>query len=167
MRITWIIALAFCGVAAAADTIEIEALLFVQNPQPAGPRPGIAVVWIPQPLLKYCLGKTAKECATIDYCNRTTNRDVPMCKNVVRLRPFPADMHPRRQLSITYSAIVPETSPVKGIAMLQTFYNSLPPASFDRLSNNVRIKARVKLTRLPNDDDFDILEYLAVGPFPN
>ena len=122
------------------------------------------MVWIPEPLQKYCMGKTADECSKIDYCNRTTNRNVSTCRNVARVPAYPAGMRPRRMLSITYFAIVPSTSPVKGIAFLQTFFNSQPTANLDRLSMSVRIKAMVKLTKLPNDDGFDVLEFLPGSP---
>ena len=158
------VALIFCGAAVAADTVEMETLLFVQDPHLKGGQVGIQVVWIPQPLEKYCLGKTPEECSRIDYCNRTTNRKVAMCQNVARLPAYPAGMHPRRMLSITYTRIVPKLSPVKGMDILQTFFNSQPPGDFDRLSANVRIKARVKLTTSPNDDDFNVLEILGVAP---
>jgi hypothetical protein len=164
MRITWIVAVIFCAATALADTVEMETLLFVQNPHLKGGQAGIQVVWIPQPLEKYCLGKTAEECSKIDYCNRTTNRNVPICQNIARLPAYPAGMRPRRMLSITYIAIVPKLSPVKGMDILQTFFNSQPPADFDRLSANVRIKGKVKLIRSPDDDNFDVLEFLAVVP---
>jgi hypothetical protein len=164
MNIKWIVALIFCSAAVAADTVEMETLLFVQNPHLKGNEVGIQVVWIPQPLEKYCLGKTAEECSKIDYCNRTTNRKVPMCQNIARLPAYPAGMHPRRMLSITYTRIVPKLSPVKGMDILQTFFNSQPPGDFDRLSANVRIKAKVKLTTSVNDDDFNVLEILGVAP---
>jgi hypothetical protein len=166
MRITWIVALIFSGIAAAADSVEMETLLFVQAPHPTGPKPGIQVVWIPEPLQKYCLGKTADECSKIDYCNRTTNRNVPMCQKVARIPPYPAGMHPRRMMSITFYSIVPKLSPIKGIDLLQTFFSSQPAAYFDRLSDNVRIKAKVTLTKSANDDDFNVLEILA-GPSSN
>jgi hypothetical protein len=87
-----------------------------------------------------------------------------MCQNIVHLPTFPAGMRPRRMLSITYYAIVPKLSPVKGMDILQTFFNSQPTANFDHLSANVRIKAKVKLTRSPDDDNFDVLEFLAGAP---
>lgn len=161
MRIVYL-AVFLCSTAIAADTVDIDTLLFVQNPQ--GPKPGIHVIWIPEPLQKYCMGKTAEECSKIDYCNRTTNRNVATCKNVARIPPYPAGMHPRRVLSITYLAISPATSPVKGIAMLQTFYNSQPKESLDHLSMSARIKAKVKLTSSANDDDFDVLEFFPIAP---
>jgi hypothetical protein len=164
MRIACIAALIFSGIAAAADTVEMETILFVQNPHPQTAKPGIQVVWIPEPLQKYCMGKTADECSKIDYCNRTSNRNVAMCQNVMRVPAYPVGMHPRRVISITFYGIVPKLSPIKGIDMLQTFFNSQPAAYFDRLSENVQIRARVKLTKLTNDDDFNVLEFFAVAP---
>jgi hypothetical protein len=163
MRIGWLAALVLCGSTAFAGTAEMDAVLFVQS----APKDGIAVAWIPEPLQKYCLGKTLQQCSTMDYCIRTTNKNVPMCKNLGRLPIYPAEMHPRRVLSITYFKIVPKLSPVKGIDLLQTFFNSQPRANFDVLSDSVRIRAKVKLTTRPEDDDFDVLEILVVSPLPN
>ncbi|HTB15150.1 MAG TPA: hypothetical protein VK752_26445 [Bryobacteraceae bacterium] len=163
MRIGWLAALILCGSTAFAGTVEMDAVLFVQN----GVKDGILVMWIPKPLEKFCLGKTERQCSTMDYCIRTTNKNVPMCKNLGRLPAYPAEMHPRRVLAVTYFKIVPKYSPIKGIEMLQTFYNSQPRASLDLLSDSVRITARVKLTTRPDDDDFEVLEILGVSPLPN
>jgi hypothetical protein len=157
MRIACLAALMLCVANASGGSVETEAVLFVQSV----PKDGIAVAWIPQPLEKYCIGKTLQQCSTMDYCIRTTNKDVPMCRNLGRLPSYPADMHPRRLISITYFKIVPELSPIKGISILQTFFNSQPRAKFDVLSNNLRIRAKVKLTTRPDDDDFDVIEFLA------
>jgi hypothetical protein len=157
MRIGWLAALVLCGVNAVAGSVETEAVLFVQS----AAKDGIAVAWIPRPLQKYCLGKTLQQCSTMDYCIRTTNKNVSMCQNLGRLPSYPADMHPRRIISISYFKIVPELSPIKGIAILQTFFNSQPGAKFDVLSNSLRIRARVKLTTRADDDDFNVVEFLA------
>lgn len=122
------------------------------------------MVWVPEPILKLCLGKTAKQCASMDFCIRTTSKQVSTCQNLpiplARLPKYPPDMTPRRQMSITYTKIVPSLSPVKGMDILVNFYQSNPPEAFARISMGARIKARVKLTRKPNDDDFDVLEFL-------
>ncbi len=144
---------------------ELEAILFVQAPQPDNGQGAIHLVWIPQPIQRLCLGKTAQQCSTIDYCVRTTNRDVSMCRDLgiplSRLPSYPRDMRPRRQLSVTYFPI----APIKSFAMLQDFYHHAPRRSLERLSLAARVKARVRFTRRTDDDDFDVLEILAVTPF--
>ncbi len=140
---------------------ELEAILFVQAPQPDNGQGAIHLVWIPQPIQRLCLGKTAQQCSTIDYCVRTTNRDVSMCWDLgiplSRLPSYPHDMRPRRQLSVTYFPI----APIKSFATLQDFYHH----ALERLSLAARVKARVRFTRRTDDDDFDVLEILAVTPF--
>jgi hypothetical protein len=49
--------------------------------------------------------------------------------------------------------------------MLQDFYHRAPRPSLERLSLDTRVKARVRFTRTPEDDDFDVLEILGVAPF--
>jgi hypothetical protein len=44
-----------------------------------------------------------------------------MCTNITRFPTYPADMHPRRLISITYFKIVPKMSPVKGMEILPAF----------------------------------------------
>jgi|HubBroStandDraft_6_1064221.scaffolds.fasta_scaffold483450_2 hypothetical protein len=144
------------------STSELEVSLFVQDPHLKSGKKGIEVVWIPQPILKYCLGKTTQECSTIDYCIRTTNKQVAMCKNLsvdtARLPAYPADIPPRRVLSLT--CLYPMTV-TTGCGSLMKFFESAPKSSLDRLSTRVRIKARVKLTRSADDDQFELLEVLA------
>jgi len=81
-------------------------------------------LWIPQPLQKYCLGKTAEQCSTIDYCIRTTNKDIAMCRslspNLRRLPAYPPGIRPRRVLSITYYKL----DPTRGF---DTLPKGLPP----------------------------------------
>jgi hypothetical protein len=145
------------------STSELEVSLFVQDPHLKGTARGIQVVWIPQPILKYCLGKTTQECSTIDYCIRTTNKQAAMCKNLgvdtTRLPAYPADIPPRRVLSVT--CLYPMTV-TKGCGSLMKFFESAPKGSLDRLSTRARIKARVKLTRSADDDQFELLEVLAM-----
>ena len=171
-----------------SSSTEMEAVLFVQDPHlpkanPAAARAsgvigsanaysgkdGIDLVWIPAPIQRLCLGKTEKQCSAIDYCVRTTNRDVAMCRNLgiplSRLPSYPAGMRPRRQHSVLFFKIVPATSPTKGMAMLQDFYRSLPQASLDRLSMSARVRARIQYTNKADDDDLQVLEILAVAPF--
>jgi hypothetical protein len=144
------------------STSELEVSLFVQDPHPKSGKKGIEVVWIPQPILKYCLGKTTQECSTIDYCIRTTNKQVAMCKNLgadtAHFPAYPTDIPPRRVLSLT--CLYPMTA-TTGCGRLMKFFESAPKGSLDRLSTHARIKARVKLTRSADDDQFELLEVLA------
>ena len=144
---------------------ELEASLFVQSPQADNGRGAIRLVWVPQPIERLCLGKTAQQCSTIDYCVRTTNREASICRSLgiplSRLPSYPHDMRPRRQLSVIYFP----AADVKNLAMLQDFYRRAPRSSFERLSLSARVKARVRFTRRADDDDFDVLEILAVEPF--
>ncbi len=125
---------------------------------------GIVLIWIPQPIQRLCLGKTDQQCASIDYCIRTTNQNVSMCRNLgmplSRLPSYPRGMVPRRQLSVTLMRLTPDY-----FSSLQDFVRHAPKASLQRLSLSARVKARVRLTRKPDDDDFDVLEILAVAPF--
>lgn len=144
-------------------TSELEASLFVQDPHLEGGKKGIQVMWIPQPIQKYCLGKTTKECSTIDYCIRTTNKHVSMCQNLsvdtTRLPAYPPDVSPRRVLSIVYFFPI---ATFKGFGSLAEFFQNAPKGSLDRLSTSARIRARIKLTRSADDDQFEVLEVLAV-----
>ena len=151
------------GTTARPASTELEAILFVQSPQPDNGKGAIRLVWIPEPLRRLCLGKTAQQCSTIDYCVRTTNPDVSMCRNlrIPRLPSYPHDMRPRRQMSVYYFP----AAPIENFAMLQDFYHRAPRRSLQRLSLSARVKARVRFTRTPEDDDFDVLEILAVAPF--
>jgi hypothetical protein len=87
-----------------------------------------------------------------------------MCRNLgiplSRLPSYPQNMVPRRQLSVVLLRLTPDH-----LAMLQDFYRRVPRASLERLSLSTRAKARVRFTRTPDDDDFDVLEILAVAPF--
>jgi hypothetical protein len=124
------------------STLELEASLFVQNPHVKGVKGGIHVLWIPQPIQKYCLGKTAEQCSAIDYCIRTTNRKISMCRNlsidVTRLPSYPPGIRPRRLLSVVYFPV----APIKGFDNLLKFFERAPQGTLDRLSASARIKAR-------------------------
>src|SRR5271155_451432 len=67
---------------------EVETSLFLLDARWKSPKGGaatpaaISVVWIPQPIQKYCVGKDQQECATIDFCIRTTTKTVAMCKSL-------------------------------------------------------------------------------------
>jgi hypothetical protein len=147
------------------SALELEEFLYIQNPHPdAALKGAVYVLWIPQPVMKYCSEKTAEQCIAIDFCIRTTSKQVSMCQNlsvnVTKLSRYPNDTGPRRVLSITYFP----RAPVKGLDTLLQYFNSNPKATFDRLSPNARIKARVKLIRSATDDQFELLEVLAVPP---
>jgi hypothetical protein len=77
--------------------------------------------WIPEPLEKYCLGKTQAQCAAMDFCIRTTTKNVSMCRNLVmdlaHLPAYPPGMRPRRMLSLGF---YPPTM-MKGWDELQDF----------------------------------------------
>ena len=139
--------------------------LFVQDPHLENGKKAIQVIWIPDEIQKYCLGKTAKECSTIDYCIRTTNKQVPMCQHLgvdtTRLPPYPPGVPPRRVFSIVYFFPI---SPASGFARLTELFDNAPRAALDRLSRSTRIRARIKLTRSPDDDDFEVLEILSPPP---
>jgi len=152
------------GEAPSSASREMDAILFVQSAHLKDGQEGIHLVWIPQPLQRVCLGKTAEQCATIDYCVRTTNREVSMCRNLgiplSRLPSYPPGMVPRRQLSVTLMRLTPDY-----FTNLQDFYHRAPKASLERLSLSARVKARVQFIRKADDDDFNVLEVLAVAPF--
>jgi hypothetical protein len=146
-------------------SVELEQFLFVQAPERDDGKEGIVVIWLPQPLQKLCLRRTATQCNTIDYCIRTTNRESSQCRNVganlARIPPYPPETRPRRKLSVVYFPI----APIKGFEQLKEFYKRAPKASLERISTSSRIKARIRFTRKTDDDDFDLLEVLAVPPF--
>src|SRR5271166_4825892 len=122
LLIVCLCAVALCSFAAMAraqsvgstahTATEMEAILFVQSLHTKDGQDGIHLVWVPQPILRLCLGKTADRCATIDYCIRTTNRDVSMCRNLgmplSSLPSYPPGMVPRRQLSVTFFRLTPD-----------------------------------------------------------
>jgi hypothetical protein len=142
-------------------TSEVEASLFVQDPHLPDGKKSVQVIWIPQPVQKYCLGKTTKECSTIDYCIRTTDKRAATCQNlganIARLPAYPPDVTPRRMLSIIY--FFPMDS-ANGFGRLAEFFEKAPKGALDRLSAKARIRARVKLSRSADDDQFEVLEVL-------
>ena len=148
----------------AQSSTEMDAILFVQSFPMKNGKDAIDLVWVPKPLERLCLGRTSQQCANMDYCVRTTNRNVSMCRNLSvplsRLPAYPLGMSPRRQLSVTLMYLTPDY-----FTNLQQFFHSLPQASLQRLSLSARVKARVRLTRTPDDDSFEVLEILAVAPF--
>jgi len=147
----------------ASGCVELEQFLFVQAPEHDNGKGGIVLIWLPQPL-KLCLGKTHTQCANIDYCIRTTNRESSQCKNIgvdlARIPPYPPDTRPRRMMSLMLLYLTPTK-----FEPLQNFYKSAPKESLERISMSARIKARIRFTRKPDDDDFQLEEVLAVPPF--
>ena len=145
-------------------TLELEEALFVQKPESPGIKGGIELLWIPPAVQKYCMGKTHKQCSTVDYCIRTTNCEAAMCQNlglnVARLPRYPTDVRPKRVLSITYFPV----ADFKGADLLRSYFERAPADTLNRLSTKGQIKARVRLTRSADDDDFDVLEILSVPP---
>jgi hypothetical protein len=145
-------------------SVELEQMLFVQAPENGIPKDGIQLIWLPEPLEKLCLGKTASKCATIDYCIRTTNRDDSRCRNLginlARIRHYPPGTRPARMLSITLFRI--RELKGNGYGLLQDFYKSAPQASLQRISLDARVKARIQFIRKADDDDFNLLQILAV-----
>jgi hypothetical protein len=147
------------------DSVDIEQVLFVQTMPLKNGKTGIILLWIPQPIQKYCLGKTSQQCATMDFCLRTTTPSVAMCRNLggalQHMPRYPRDMRPRRQLSIVF--IPPST--IQGFEIVQNLVQSAPQSSLEHLSLSARIKARIHFSRSPDDDDFKLLEVLAAPPF--
>jgi len=142
---------------------ELEAYLYIQNSH--GPlKDAIYVMWIPQPVLKYCVDRPTQDCLDIDGCIRTTSRQVKMCQNlpidISRIPRYPPETQPRRILGVTYYRMVS----MKGWDTVLTYFHSKPPSTFDRLTPATRIKARIRFTRKPDDDSFDVLEVLALPP---
>src|SRR5580704_13302977 len=115
----------------AGTATELEDSLFILNPAGKNIGKGIVLVSIPQPIQKICVGKPYEQCATIDYCIRTTNPEAAMCQklgvdlapglDLKKLRPYPAAMRPKRMYSITFFKIVGD-GPVKGWPALQAYY---------------------------------------------
>jgi hypothetical protein len=148
-----------------AGAVEFEQTLFVQAPEHDNGRGIIHLYWIPNPLERLCMGKTGMQCAALDYCIRTTNPGSEQCRNIgiprSRLPHYPPGMRPARVISI---ALIPPST-LKGFDQLQRFYKSQPTGLLMRLSPSVRIRARIRFTRTSGDDDFNLLEVLAVPPF--
>jgi hypothetical protein len=148
-----------------ANAQTLEVTLFVQTFPLKNDKLGLDVTWIPKPLQHYCLGKTSQQCATMDFCLRTTSPEIAMCKKLgsalTHMQRYPRDMIPRRMLSIAF--LPPST--IKGFNILQQLAQSLPQNSLEHFSMDARIKARIQFTRRPDDDDFNLLEVLAASPF--
>jgi hypothetical protein len=154
--------LAWLGTPGQAQTrsVEREEFLFVVNPPPAS-KGAVTVVWIPQPMQRYCLGRTLEQCVAIDFCLRTTSREVQQCRNlpvdVAKIPRYSRDLYPRRVLSVIYFRAA---TAIKGVGDLLEYYDSQPRSDFDRLSLKARIRARINVKRSADDDEFDLLEVL-------
>ena len=144
------------------SSLELEPSLFVQLPGGKITPGAVQLVWIPEPLEKYCLGKTHQQCAAMDFCIRTTTKNVATCRNLAvdlaHLPAYPPDMRPRRMLSIT---LIPPTR-MKGWEELQNFVAGTSKDRLEHFSRLARIKAKVTFTRTPEDDGFRVLEILSV-----
>ena len=143
------------------SSLELEPSLFVQLPGGKSVPGAVQLVWIPEPLEKYCLGKTHEQCASMDFCIRTTTKNVSTCRNLAvdlaHLPAYPPDMRPRRMLSVgLYLARM------KGWKELQDYVARIPKDQLEHFSQTVRVKAKVTFTRTPEDDDFRVLEILSV-----
>ena len=144
------------------SSLELEPSLFVQLPAGKSIPGAVQLVWIPEPLEKYCLGKTHEQCASMDFCIRTTTKNVSTCRNLAvdlaHLPAYPPDMRPRRMLSI---ALIPPWR-MKGWDELEDYIARAPKDRLEHFSQLARVKAKVILTRRPEDDDFRVLEILSV-----
>ncbi len=146
----------------ARESLELEPSLFVQLPGGKFTPGSVQLVWIPEPLVKYCLGKTHQQCASMDFCIRTTSKDVSTCRNLAvdlaHLPAYPPDMRPRRMMSI---ALIPPTI-MQGWEDVEKFIARTPKDHLEHFSTLARIKAKVTFIRKPEDDDFRVLEILSV-----
>jgi hypothetical protein len=158
----------FCLVALAQTprpgerSLELEPSLFVQIPGGKSAPGAVELVWIPEPLEQYCVGKTGEQCSSMDFCIRTTTKNVSTCRNLAvdlaHLPAYPPDMRPRRMLSVI---LFPPTI-MKGWEELQDYIARAPKDRLEHLSPLARIKVKVTFTRTPDDDGFRVLEILSV-----
>jgi hypothetical protein len=150
---------------ATENSTDLDQILFVQTLPARAGKEAYALTWIPAPLQKYCLGKSQQACAAMDFCLRTTTPDIRMCKNLgsalTHMPAYPREMSPRRMLSV----VLFPPSTMKGFDLLQKLSETMTRSSPQLFSLAARVKARVSLTRLPDDDDLRILEILAAAPF--
>ncbi len=144
------------------SSLELEPSLYVQLPGGKSIPGAVQLVWIPEPLEKYCLGKTHDQCAAMDFCIRTTTKNVSTCRNLavelVHLPAYPPDMRPRRMLSV---GLYPPTR-MNGWEELQDYIARAPKDRLEHFSSLARIKAKVTFTRTADDDGFRVLEILSV-----
>jgi hypothetical protein len=145
------------------DSTEMEQTLYVQAPDFAGGDNSIVLVWLPEPLVSTCLGRTMKQCFNIDYCIRTTNPNGPQCSNLgisrARLPHYPPDMQPRRAISV----VLTKPGNGNGFALLKDFYSKAPKETLARLSSDATIRARIRYTSTPSNEGFFVLQVLSVA----
>src|SRR5580658_582013 len=131
----------------AESSLELEPSLFVQLPGGKITPGAVQLVWIPEPLEKYCLGKTYEQCASMDFCIRTTSKNVSTCRNLAvnlaHLPAYPPDMRPRRMLSI---GLYFPTRMI-GWEELQEYVARASRDRLERFSPLARIKVKVTFTR--------------------
>jgi hypothetical protein len=70
-------------------------------------------------------------------------------------------MRPRRVHSIVFFQV----GQIGGSELLKNLYEKAPKDSLNHFSPSTRIKARIRYTIKSDDDDFDVLQFLAVPPF--
>ena len=146
-----------------ASVVELEDSLFIVDPHFKNAKGvgAIDVIWIPEPIQKYCLGKAFDTCSAIDFCIRTTTKSVPMCQKLPaslrNLPPYPAGTNPPRMFSITFTGNAPQ---IPGFDTLRQFYDSAPAGTLDRISTHAKIRAKVRLTGGVNNGNFQLLEVL-------
>jgi hypothetical protein len=144
-----------------SDGIEMEQTLYVQAPDFPGAGDSIVLVWLPEPLVSTCLGRTMKECFKIDYCIRTTNPNGPQCRDLgisrSQLPHYPAGMRPRRAISVVLRAM----GNSHGFDRLKAFYRDASPSSLSRLSAEATIQARIRYNDDPSFPRIDLLEVLS------
>jgi hypothetical protein len=144
-----------------SDGIEMEQTLYVQAPDFPGAGDSIVLVWLPEPLVSSCMGRTMKECFKIDYCIRTTNPDGPQCRDLgiprSRLPHYPADMRPRRAISVVLRAMGDD----HGFDRLKAFYRNVPASSLSKFSPDAMIHAKIRYDDNPSFQAFYLLEVLS------
>jgi hypothetical protein len=153
--------LASAASAGQSNGIEMEQTLYVQAPDFPGAGDSIVLVWLPEPLVSTCMGRTMKECAKIDYCIRTTNPNGAQCRDLgvprAQLPHYPADMRPRRAISVVLRAM----SDDHGFDRLKAFYRNASSSSLSRLSPAATIQARIRYDDNPSFQGFSLLEVLS------
>jgi hypothetical protein len=144
-----------------SNGIEMEQTLYVQAPDFPGAGDSIVLVWLPEPLVSTCMGRTMKECFKIDYCIRTTNPNGAQCRDLgiprAQLPHYPANMRPRRAISLVLRAM----SNDHGFDRLKAYYRNASPSSLSRLSPNTTIQARIRYDDNPSFPGFTLLEVLS------
>ena len=136
-----LVAVAALCIAALAQTprpsessLEFDPSLFVQLPEGKSTPGAVQLVWIPEPLEKFCYGKNNEQCASMDFCIRTTTKNVSTCRNLpvdlAHLPAYPSGMRPRRMLSVAlYFA------QMKGWEELQNYVARAPKERLEHFSS--------------------------------